>query len=65
MKITKNNYQDFLETYFSDWAIKAGEKIDKKAKKEGWDNFDYTSAINFMLTDIRVDMIKFIKKILK
>ena len=56
-KLTKNN----IAEYFSKWAIEAGEKIEKKAEKEKWDWFDYSSAINFMLNDIRIDVKKLLK----
>ena len=59
--MVKKSLEEKLDEYFSKWAIEAGEEIDKKAKKEKWTNFEFVSAINFMLTDIRVDMIKFIK----
>jgi len=52
MKLTKNN----IDEYFSAWSIEAGEVIEKKAKKEKWDWFDYSSAINFMLMDIAKDV---------
>ncbi len=56
-KLTKDN----IDKYFSAWAVEAGEEIDKKAKKEGWDNFDFASAINFMLTDIKEDVKRLIE----
>ena len=55
------NLKEKLNKYFSEWAIKVGESIDKNAEKENWDSFDYTSAINFMLTDIQEDIEKEIK----
>jgi len=57
IKLTKNT----IDEYFSGWAIEAGEVIEKKAKKEKWDSFDYTSAINFMLNNIRIDVKKLTK----
>ena len=59
IKLTK----DTVDEYFSQWAIEAGEQIDKKAKKEGWDSFNHASAINFMLTDIREDVKKLIESL--
>ncbi len=59
MEFTKNN----INKYFSDWAIEAGEVIEKKSEKEDWDWFDFSSAINFMLGDIKEDMKKFISKV--
>ena len=61
----RENIDEKLEKYFSAWAIEAGEQIDKKAEKEGWDSFDHASAINFMLTDIREDMKTLFRKYLK
>lgn len=52
----EKSFEEQLNKYFSDWAIEAG-----KLKKKNWEEFDYLSAINFMLADIKEDMIKFIK----
>ena len=59
MKLNKDN----IEEYFNKWAIEAGEVIVKKAEKEKWDYFDYSSAINFMLNDIRIDVEKLVKQL--
>ena len=58
-KLTKDN----IDKYFSAWAIKVGEEIDKKAEKEKWDAFDYASAINFMLTDIKEDIERLVESL--
>ena len=58
IKLTK----DTIDEYFSQWAIEAGEQIFKNADKKKWDAFDYTSAINFMLTDIKEDVKKLINQ---
>ena len=50
--------KDNIDKYFSAWAIQAGEEIVKKAEKEKWDWFEYASAINFMLGDIKQDVKK-------
>lgn len=51
-ELTKDN----IDEYFTAWAVHAGETIDKKAEKEGWDNFDFASAINFVLIDVAEDV---------
>lgn len=58
----KELFKKELNKRLSDWAIEVGEQIEKKAKKEKWDESDYTGAINFMLLDIQDDVMELFEK---
>ena len=55
-------FKEELEKYISEWSVEAGKSIEEKAKVEGWDNFDFISAINFMLGDMNGDINKMVEK---